>query len=170
MVYPDYWTCPNCGSIVNKSSYCTHCAYEPQKQGYPHYWQCPQCNATVNNSANCPNCSYNPTRQVIKKREKSSPLSKRLFLIGSSLSVAVIVIFVSLMIFRPSITPVINNSVNDQLQQINERINFLDECKPDWECGEWGPCEGPIQSRECVDANDCGTLYFRPEISRLCED
>ena len=167
MAYPDYWTCPKCGAVVSDSSYCTNCAYEPPKQGYPSYWRCPKCSAIVSNSSACTSCTYNPSvSQVVKNPKKK--VSKNLFIIGSSISVGVIVLFIVLMFFRPAIETDV--TVNDQVQQISDRINFVEECKPEWVCKAWGPCEGQIQRRECNDTNDCGTFYFRPEVMRLCED
>ena len=43
-------------------------------------------------------------------------------------------------------------------------------CVEDWVCGNWSPCSfDGVQVRECVDANGCGTVDFRPAVSRFCE-
>lgn len=42
-------------------------------------------------------------------------------------------------------------------------------CTPEWECGEWTRCfpQG-IQTRVCVDRNDCNTLEGRPIEHQTC--
>ena len=44
-----------------------------------------------------------------------------------------------------------------------------EECLENWECSDWGPCtpEG-IQTRTCIDANECGTEEQKPETEREC--
>jgi hypothetical protein len=42
-------------------------------------------------------------------------------------------------------------------------------CKEDWRCSEWSPCPVyEIQTRTCVDLNNCGTIYEKPEERRKC--
>lgn len=41
-------------------------------------------------------------------------------------------------------------------------------CTEDWECGEWSDCSRNVQTRTCVDKNNCRTRVTQPEISRDC--
>lgn len=41
-------------------------------------------------------------------------------------------------------------------------------CEPEWKCGEWGNCDGVMQSRSCTDSGNCGTSKGKPETSRIC--
>ncbi len=42
-------------------------------------------------------------------------------------------------------------------------------CQEEWVCEEWGPCIEPgLQSRECVDVNECGTVCHKPDTVRKC--
>ena len=42
-------------------------------------------------------------------------------------------------------------------------------CEEDWDCTEWSDCEGEIKTRVCIDSNNCGTEYDKPEEQRGCE-
>ena len=48
-----------------------------------------------------------------------------------------------------------------------ETISYSN-CKEDWICIDWSDCENGKQTRKCVDKNDCGTFYKRPEESKEC--
>lgn len=43
-------------------------------------------------------------------------------------------------------------------------------CAEDWTCGEWSECsqEG-VQTKTCIDNNDCGTSEIKPSESQSCE-
>lgn len=41
-------------------------------------------------------------------------------------------------------------------------------CSPSWSCTEWSVCANGMQTRECTDANQCGSESGRPELSQLC--
>jgi len=41
-------------------------------------------------------------------------------------------------------------------------------CDEDWACTSWSDCINGIQSRKCVDKNDCGSFDSRPSESRNC--
>ncbi|MCK4714427.1 MAG: PGF-pre-PGF domain-containing protein, partial [Candidatus Aenigmarchaeota archaeon] len=43
-------------------------------------------------------------------------------------------------------------------------------CVESWSCGEWSECSGSIQTRTCVDANNCGTIVNRPDEAQECDD
>jgi hypothetical protein len=43
------------------------------------------------------------------------------------------------------------------------------ECQENWQCGDWSICEEGVQTRECVDLNNCGTTYNKPETSQPCQ-
>jgi hypothetical protein len=42
-------------------------------------------------------------------------------------------------------------------------------CTPDWECTSWSSCDDGVQSRKCVDQNECGSDADIPEQGRVCE-
>ena len=45
------------------------------------------------------------------------------------------------------------------------------ECRENWECGEFQPEECPsseIQTRTCNDLNNCGTTIYKPETEKSC--
>jgi hypothetical protein len=42
-------------------------------------------------------------------------------------------------------------------------------CKEDWTCTDWSECINSIQTRTCVDKNDCGTTANKPEEAQKCE-
>lgn len=45
-----------------------------------------------------------------------------------------------------------------------------EECIESWTCSDWGPCQPEgIQTRTCIDENDCGTEDDKPETERECE-
>ncbi len=41
-------------------------------------------------------------------------------------------------------------------------------CKSNWECTEWSRCEDGLQTRECVDINDCRFKSEKPSEERVC--
>ena len=45
-------------------------------------------------------------------------------------------------------------------------------CVESWECSVWSQCTGSppegLQSRECVDYNNCGSTVFKPVTTRTC--
>ena len=42
-------------------------------------------------------------------------------------------------------------------------------CAESWSCGEWSGCtEAGIQTRTCVDKNNCGTVANKPAVSQSC--
>ena len=43
-------------------------------------------------------------------------------------------------------------------------------CLENWSCGEWGACKNGIQTRACIDLNNCGTSYNKPITSRFCKE
>lgn len=43
-------------------------------------------------------------------------------------------------------------------------------CAPDWECSDWGACEGFEEERTCTVQNDCGNYMFEPQEARACQD
>jgi len=42
------------------------------------------------------------------------------------------------------------------------------ECVEEWNCTDWSGCSGGTQTKECFDANDCGTEDDKPETSQSC--
>jgi len=41
-------------------------------------------------------------------------------------------------------------------------------CTSDWICGSWSVCADEIQTRTCLDENNCGTSAGKPEENRTC--
>lgn len=44
-------------------------------------------------------------------------------------------------------------------------------CTPDWQCSTWSPSDCPeseVQTRTCLDANNCGTMETKPYETQLC--
>ena len=53
-------------------------------------------------------------------------------------------------------------------------LNVSDEggetvCQENWNCTEWSECKGGVQSRKCIDLNNCGTTLHKPLTVRKCE-
>jgi len=42
-------------------------------------------------------------------------------------------------------------------------------CQENWNCTEWSECKGGVQSRKCIDLNNCGTTIHKPLTVRKCE-
>jgi hypothetical protein len=67
---------------------------------------------------------------------------------------------------------VVNNIINSSSGTSNNIGNpgGVVECVEDWSCDEWGECSSSgIQSRNCSDLNECGTVFNRPSLSENCE-
>ncbi|MEM4647712.1 MAG: Kazal-type serine protease inhibitor domain-containing protein [Candidatus Pacearchaeota archaeon] len=45
------------------------------------------------------------------------------------------------------------------------------QCIENWQCSEWSSCDPDtgIQTRECIDLNNCGTTYNKPQTVQACE-
>ncbi|MEK6861274.1 MAG: S8 family serine peptidase [Nanoarchaeota archaeon] len=43
-------------------------------------------------------------------------------------------------------------------------------CTPEWSCDEWSECTDNIQTRNCIDLNNCGTFENKPSEERFCEE
>ena len=41
-------------------------------------------------------------------------------------------------------------------------------CVPGWYCSEWSVCDKNIQTRTCLDTNQCGNNVGKPELSQSC--
>mgnify|MGYP001593204240 CR=1 FL=1 len=41
-------------------------------------------------------------------------------------------------------------------------------CEEKWRCTSWSACQDYIQTRNCLDENDCGTSEEKPLIERNC--
>ena len=44
------------------------------------------------------------------------------------------------------------------------------ECEESWNCSEWSECVDGVQSRDCTDANGCGTMKNKPKEARKCAE
>lgn len=47
-------------------------------------------------------------------------------------------------------------------------FSFLQTCTENWQCTEWSECNNGIQTRTCVDINNCGTITAKPYTMRGC--
>jgi len=71
-----------------------------------------------------------------------------------------------------------DDQVEIYLDQENPACNIVgglfilekEQCTPNWQCGEWSKCVGGLQSRECIDVNNCGTEEGKPIEMQSCED
>ena len=43
-------------------------------------------------------------------------------------------------------------------------------CTENWYCSGWTVCKDDIQTRVCVDLNDCGTIKEKPNSQKSCEE
>lgn len=41
-------------------------------------------------------------------------------------------------------------------------------CLESWDCSAWGSCVNDLQTRTCIDYNNCGSTNFKPVESRAC--
>ena len=62
--------------------------------------------------------------------------------------------------------------IQQQIIQIQAQINQIllarKNCKPNWQCGDWGLCINSQQSKTCTDLNSCGVLTGQPKTSQAC--
>ena len=42
------------------------------------------------------------------------------------------------------------------------------ECSESWVCASWSACTSGTQTRDCFDANSCGTTSSKPSVSKSC--
>jgi len=49
------------------------------------------------------------------------------------------------------------------------RFYLFPACTPEWECTEWSACIDGIQTRVCIDKNDCGTNTGKPVEEMTCK-
>ena len=56
-------------------------------------------------------------------------------------------------------------------QRPNEFMPCNIPCEEDWSCSEWSPCDAKtgLQVRKCIDLNNCGTTYNKPQERRSCQ-
>ncbi len=57
------------------------------------------------------------------------------------------------------------NDIKDYISSITEKEV---KCIENWECNDWTSCQNSLQSRDCNDINNCGTVRFKPDIQRSC--
>jgi hypothetical protein len=50
----------------------------------------------------------------------------------------------------------------------NDEVVVEEECVENWRCSSWSICSDELQSRTCVDNNDCGSNEDKPETLRDC--
>jgi len=47
-------------------------------------------------------------------------------------------------------------------------IEYPEACTENWSCTEWSECVDGVQTRKCIDSNNCGTTVNKPDESRSC--
>ncbi|MEM5844448.1 MAG: hypothetical protein QW841_04370, partial [Candidatus Aenigmatarchaeota archaeon] len=53
-------------------------------------------------------------------------------------------------------------------QTTNQTVTQQQFCQERWVCSEWSECINGIQTRTCVDQNNCGTNNNQPFTSQPC--
>jgi peptidoglycan/xylan/chitin deacetylase (PgdA/CDA1 family) len=53
-------------------------------------------------------------------------------------------------------------------EDVSETVQTKEICVEDWMCLEWSECSDGIQTRTCIDINNCGTDSSKPEESLEC--
>ena len=48
-------------------------------------------------------------------------------------------------------------------------VNSNEFCETNWQCSGWSECSDGISTRQCVEANDCGTDYNQPLEVTSCD-
>lgn len=88
----------------------------------------------------------------------------------------VISIFLGLIVLG-MINSVFNNLSGNEINEEDQNNNIINsiqeetqnECIPSWNCDEWSVCsKSEIQTRTCIDFNDCGTKTNKPAESQKC--
>ena len=44
----------------------------------------------------------------------------------------------------------------------------INTCTENWNCTAWSDCINNSRTRECNDTNNCGTTYYRPDLTESC--
>lgn len=52
--------------------------------------------------------------------------------------------------------------------QINQLLLARQNCKPNWQCADWGLCISGQQARTCTDLNNCGVATGEPNLNQTC--
>lgn len=55
-----------------------------------------------------------------------------------------------------------------QLEKVENRS--CKPCKESWICSEWSECDAGVQSRNCYDERDCGTVSGKPVEEKACDE
>jgi len=48
-------------------------------------------------------------------------------------------------------------------------VQVISGCTPKWNCGNWTDCVNGVQTRVCIDANECDNPIYTPETNQTCE-
>jgi hypothetical protein len=51
---------------------------------------------------------------------------------------------------------------------VSQRTALTDTCMPSWSCSDWSSCIDNLQTRTCIDTNECDTPVGKPETSSSC--
>jgi len=62
------------------------------------------------------------------------------------------------------------NECGTEINKPEETTDCSVQCIPNWECNAWGTCTNNIQTRTCVDSNDCGIVSGKPITTQSCGD
>jgi hypothetical protein len=67
-----------------------------------------------------------------------------------------------------SVIQQINSSSDVAQVNIKKKDNNKEECTNEWLCNPWSRCSENLQSRDCIDTNECGDGNERLYQSRRC--
>lgn len=59
-------------------------------------------------------------------------------------------------------TTVTGDSSDNDCEDSDQRSLFINICEPNWECSGWSLCTEGVQTRNCVDTNNCDYEYNKP--------
>lgn len=62
----------------------------------------------------------------------------------------------------------IGKSVFDAGKEIINYNLTIRKCTENWKCSVWSKCVNGIKTRTCRDANNCGTVKYKPAESQKC--
>ncbi len=60
------------------------------------------------------------------------------------------------------------DGIDENFNISNTRSYTVAQCVEEWSCTDWSTCSGGIQTRTCIDVNNCGTTNNKPITSQTC--
>ena len=61
-----------------------------------------------------------------------------------------------------------DNVTSNQTDDSSPETTTKPDCTVNWVCSEWGECEDSVQTRRCIDANNCDIEDYRPSETQAC--